>query len=53
MKILVAPSGFKGSLGADEAAAGIERGLKRALPEAEVFTVPMADGGEGGTEHGW
>jgi glycerate kinase len=47
-RIVVAPDKFKGSLSALEAAAAIERGLRRALPdEVELASVPMADGGEG------
>jgi glycerate kinase len=47
MKIVIAPDSFKGSLSAAEAAAAIERGIKRYLPQSETFKVPMADGGEG------
>lgn len=47
MNILIAPSGFKESLSADEAAACIERGVRRVWPDAQVVTAPMADGGEG------
>ncbi|HET7739356.1 MAG TPA: glycerate kinase, partial [Mycobacterium sp.] len=45
--MLVAPDKFKGSLPADEVAAAISRGLRRALPTAEVVRHPIADGGEG------
>ena len=47
MKITIAPDSFKGSLGASEVALAIKRGVLAALPEAEVITVPIADGGEG------
>jgi len=47
MKIVVAPDSFKGSLSAAEICEAMERGIKRALPEAEVVKIPMADGGEG------
>jgi glycerate 2-kinase len=47
VRILAAPDSFKGSLTAAEAAAAMARGVLQALPEAEVLTVPMADGGEG------
>lgn len=46
-KILVAPDSYKGSLTALEACAAMSEGIKRALPDAEIVTVPMADGGEG------
>ena len=50
MKIVIAPDSFKESLSAPEVALAIERGIKRALPQATVVRVPMADGGEGTVE---
>ena len=47
MKIVIAPQGFKGSLDATGVAQAIERGVKRALPQAVTVLKPMADGGEG------
>jgi glycerate 2-kinase len=47
MKIIIAPDSFKGSVSAAEAASAIERGIKKALPDAETQLVPQADGGEG------
>lgn len=47
MRILVAPQEFKGSLTPLEAAAAIARGVRAALPDAEVIQLPMADGGPG------
>ncbi|NHW33943.1 glycerate kinase [Paenibacillus aceris] len=47
MKIVIAPDSFKGSLSAKEAALAIERGIRKAAPDAETVLVPMADGGEG------
>ncbi|WP_085994027.1 glycerate kinase [Oceanobacillus senegalensis] len=47
MKIVIAPDSFKGSLSAIEAANAINRGVKKAYPEAETALVPVADGGEG------
>lgn len=46
-RILVCPQEFKGSLTAAEAAAALARGVREALPEAEVRERPMADGGPG------
>jgi glycerate kinase len=48
--VLVAPSGFKESLSADEAADCIESGVLRAIPDAIVLKAPMVDGGEGFTK---
>jgi len=50
LRVLVAPSGFKESLGAEEVADCIEAGVLRVLPEAEVLKAPMVDGGEGFTK---
>ena len=48
--VVIAPDKFKGSLTALEAAAAMARGVARALPEASIDQVPMADGGEGTTQ---
>ncbi len=47
MKVVVAPDSFKESLSAREVADAIATGLRRAAPECEIVTVPVADGGEG------
>lgn len=47
MKIVLAPDSYKGSLSAKEACEAMELGIRRALPDAEIVKVPMADGGEG------
>jgi glycerate 2-kinase len=49
LRVLIAPSGFKESLSAEEAAAAIEEGVLRVLPDARTTCLPMADGGEGFT----
>lgn len=48
--VLVAPSGFKESLGAREVAEHIATGVLRVMPGAQVLKAPMVDGGEGFTE---
>ena len=50
MTVLIAPSGFKESLSAEDAADHIAAGVLRALPHARVLKAPMADGGEGFTQ---
>jgi glycerate 2-kinase len=50
LNIVIAPSGFKESLGADEVADHIAEGILRVLPDAKIVKAPMADGGEGFTE---
>ncbi|CVI58545.1 glycerate kinase [Agrobacterium leguminum] len=47
--VVVAPSGFKESLSAEQAADCIEKGVLRAFPGSVVIKAPMADGGEGFT----
>lgn len=50
LRILVAPSGFKESLEADEVANCIEAGILRVLPDAKIYKAPLVDGGEGFTK---
>jgi len=47
MRIAIGPNAFKGSLTAAEAAACIERGLRKALRGLSIVKLPMADGGDG------
>lgn len=47
MHVLLAPVAFKGSLSAAEVARALEVGLRRAVPDAEIEALPLADGGEG------
>lgn len=50
MRILVAPDKFRGSLEADEVCKAVEEGIHLAFPDADVRSVPLADGGEGTTQ---
>jgi glycerate 2-kinase len=50
IKILIAPSGFKESLSADEVADCIEMGILRVTPNAQIRKAPLVDGGEGFTK---
>lgn len=45
--VVVAPDKFKGSLTAQQAAAHLATGLRRAQPGLDVRLAPVADGGEG------
>lgn len=47
MRIVIAPSGFKESLSAEEVAAAIAQGVRRASPTAKIIELPLVDGGEG------
>jgi|CZKU01.1.fsa_nt_gi glycerate kinase len=46
MRILVAPSSFRRSLSAPEAAEAIADGLRAGDPTLEIVTLPIADGGD-------
>ncbi|MBD1383556.1 glycerate kinase family protein [Metabacillus arenae] len=50
MKILLVPSGFKESLGAQQVANCMKKGILNVLPHADIVSVPLVDGGEGFTE---
>lgn len=50
MKIVVAIDSLKGSLTSLEAGQAIQKGIGRAMPDAEVCVRPLADGGEGTVE---
>ncbi|MHB1166423.1 MAG: glycerate kinase [Candidatus Nanopelagicales bacterium] len=50
MRVLVAPSTFKGSLSSAQAAAAMDAGVRAALPDASVDVVLMADGGDGSVD---
>ena len=47
MNVLLCPDSFKDALSAQDAAAAMARGVKRAIPSAQVRACPLADGGEG------
>ena len=50
LRILIATSGFKESLEADEVANCIETGILHVLPDAQIYKAPLVDGGEGFTK---
>ena len=50
MKIVIAPDSFKESISASEVANAIEAGFVKIFPNAEIFKLPVADGGEGSTD---
>ena len=47
MNILIAPDSFKECLTAKEVAKSIAKGVKIALPNADIVQIPLSDGGEG------
>jgi glycerate kinase len=50
VRVVVAPNAFKGTLTATVAARAMAAGVREAFPGAEVFEVPVADGGDGTVE---
>jgi glycerate kinase len=49
-RVLVAPDKFKGSLPASGVAEAVAAGVRRHRPDAEIVTLPVADGGDGTLE---
>jgi len=47
MKIVIAPDSFKGSLTSSQVCAAIEKGVRKAYENADIVSIPIADGGEG------
>lgn len=47
LNVLVAPSGFKGSLDPASASESMVRGVRRIWPSANISEAPLIDGGEG------
>ena len=47
MKVVIAMDSFKGSISSLEAANAVSEGIRRAHPEADIVSLPLADGGEG------
>jgi glycerate kinase len=46
-KIIFAPDSFKGTLSAGEVCAILEAAARESLPDAELLSLPLSDGGEG------
>ncbi|MCL2517152.1 MAG: glycerate kinase [Oscillospiraceae bacterium] len=47
MKIIIAPDSFKGTLSAIEVCKIITEGIRSVITDAEIISIPIADGGEG------
>ncbi len=50
MKIVIAIDSMKGSLSSMDGGMAVKEGILRAMPDAQVTVMPLADGGEGTTE---
>jgi len=47
MKIVIAPNAFKGTILAENVADAIATGIRKILPDSEILSVPVSDGGDG------
>ena len=47
MRIVVAPTSFKGSIGVIDACVAIIRGIREVYPQADITQFPLSDGGDG------
>ncbi|RBW69031.1 glycerate kinase [Bacillus taeanensis] len=50
MKVVIAIDSFKGSISSNDAAKAISSGIQDVYSEAEIISIPLADGGEGTVE---
>jgi len=50
MKIILAPDKFKGCMRSPQICEILKRAIEEELPEAEIVSLPLADGGEGTSE---
>jgi glycerate 2-kinase len=50
MKILIAIDSFKGSISSVQGSEAISKGIREVYPDAEILSLPLADGGEGTVE---
>ncbi|MDD3058803.1 MAG: glycerate kinase [Sphaerochaeta sp.] len=48
--ILLIPDSFKGTMSSEQICAIMDRAIKQHYPEAEVTSIPVADGGEGSVD---
>jgi len=47
IKVVIAPDSFKGCLSSAGVAEAVAEGINEVIPDADLVTVPVADGGEG------
>lgn len=50
MRVLIAMDSFKGSISSIDGSVAISLGIRDIYPDAEIITLPLADGGEGTVE---
>jgi glycerate kinase len=50
MKIILIPDSFKGTMSSAEVCAIMEAAIRKRRPQAKIFSIPVADGGEGSVD---
>jgi glycerate kinase len=49
-KFLLIPDSFKGTMSSDEICSIMEKAVRRNFPDAQIISIPVADGGEGSVD---
>ncbi len=49
-KFLLIPDSFKGTMSSEEICAIMEKAIRKNQPEADIISIPVADGGEGSVD---
>ena len=49
-KFLLIPDSFKGTMSSEEICSIMEKAIRKNQPEAEIISIPVADGGEGSVD---
>lgn len=49
-KFLLIPDSFKGTMSSDEICSIMEKAVRQNYPDAQIISIPVADGGEGSVE---
>jgi glycerate kinase len=49
-KFLLIPDSFKGTMSSDEICSIMEKAVRRNYPDAQIISIPVADGGEGSVD---
>jgi glycerate kinase len=49
-KFLLIPDSFKGTMSSEEICSIMEKAIRKNRPEAEIISIPVADGGEGSVD---
>lgn len=49
-KFILIPDSFKGTMSSDEICSVMEKAIRQNYPEADIISIPVADGGEGSVD---